>query len=62
MAQLPFVHVLYVKPHRSKKHDDGALPCERTLFVANAGIVCCKRGHKKKINVFLFFVNVRFNG
>ena len=38
MAQLPFVHVLYVKPHRSKKHDDGALPCERTLFVANAGI------------------------
>jgi hypothetical protein len=55
MAQLPFVHVLYVKPHRSKKHDDGALPCERTLFVAN-GIVCCKRGHKKKIKkIYIFF-------
>ena len=38
MAQLPFVHVLYAKAHRSKKHDDGALPGDRTVFVANAGL------------------------
>lgn len=38
MVQLPFVHVLYVKAHRSKKHEDGTLPGDRTVFVANAGM------------------------
>jgi len=37
MARLPFVHVLYLKAHRSKKLDD-ALPGDRTVFVANAGL------------------------
>lgn len=37
MARLPFVHVLYLKAHRSKKSDD-ALPGDRTVFVANAGL------------------------
>lgn len=38
LPRLPFVQVLYVKAHRSKKHDDGSLPGDRTVFVANAGV------------------------
>merc|ERR1719183_346785 len=38
MAQLPFVRVLYIKRHHSKKQEDGALPADRTIFVANAGM------------------------
>ena len=38
---LPFVQVLYVKAHRSKKHDEDALPSDRTVFVANAGLGEC---------------------
>ncbi|EKX31354.1 hypothetical protein GUITHDRAFT_166902 [Guillardia theta CCMP2712] len=33
---LPFLQVLYVKLHRSKKAGEEALPGDRTLFVANA--------------------------
>ena len=38
VPRLPFVQVLYVKAHRSKKHDEAALPSDRTVFVANAGL------------------------
>ena len=38
MARLPFVRVLYIKAHRSKKDDGSALPGDRTVFVANAGL------------------------